>query len=179
MSATLYLIPTPLATTDTPCLLPHEQALMVGITDFIVEAEKTARAHLKALGVTTPIRELSMHTLNEHTDAADIPALLEPLKQGRDVGLVSEAGCPAVADPGSSVVRAAHALGLPGASPTWGDPMPDLPDLHPVARVVRDVRWAVEFFTPWAIRRIRGVSLGDGRSPKRPELTPVVAPVHC
>ena len=74
---------------------------------------------------------------------------------------------------------AAHALGLPGASPTWGDPMPDLPDLHPVARVVRDVRWAVEFFTPWAIRRIRGVSLGDGRSPKRPELTPVVAPVHC
>ncbi len=74
---------------------------------------------------------------------------------------------------------AAHALGLPGASPTWGDPMPDLPVLHPVARVVRDVRWAVEFFTPWAIRRLRGVSLGDGRSPKRPELTPVVAPVHC
>ena len=112
MSATLYLIPTPLATADTPCLLPHEQALMVGITDFIVEAEKTARAHLKALGVTTPIRELSMHTLNEHTDAADIPALLEPLKQGRDVGLVSEAGCPAVADPGAQVVALAHQHGF-------------------------------------------------------------------
>ena len=112
MSATLYLIPTPLATADTPCLLPHEQALMVGITDFIVEAEKTARAHLKALGVTTPIRELSMHTLNEHTDAADIPALLEPLKQGRDVGLVSEAGCPAVADPGAQVVALAHQYGF-------------------------------------------------------------------
>ena len=112
MSATLYLIPTPLATADTPCLLPHEQALMVGITDFIVEAEKTARAHLKALGVTTPIRELSMHTLNEHTDAADIPALLEPLKQGRDVGLVSEACCPAVADPGAQVVALAHQHGF-------------------------------------------------------------------
>ena len=112
MSATLYLIPTPLATADTPCLLPHEQALMVGITDFIVEAEKTARAHLKALGVTTPIRELSMHTLNEHTDAADIPALLEPLQRGRDVGLVSEAGCPAVADPGAQVVALAHQHGF-------------------------------------------------------------------
>ena len=112
MSATLYLIPTPLATADTPCLLPHEQALIVGITDFIVEAEKTARAHLKALGVTTPIRELSMHTLNEHTNAADIPALLEPLRQGRDVGLVSEAGCPAVADPGAQVVALAHQHGF-------------------------------------------------------------------
>lgn len=112
MSATLYLIPTPLATADTPCLLAHEQSLIVGLTDFIVEAEKTARAHLKALGVTTPIRELSMHTLNEHTQIADIPALLEPLKQGRDVGLVSEAGCPAVADPGAQVVALAHQHGF-------------------------------------------------------------------
>ena len=112
MSATLYLIPTPLASAQTPCLLPHEQSLIVGLTDFIVEAEKTARAHLKALGVTTPIRELSMNTLNEHTPAADIEALLEPLKQGRDVGLVSEAGCPAVADPGAQVVALAHQHGF-------------------------------------------------------------------
>lgn len=73
---------------------------------------------------------------------------------------------------------AAHALGLPGSSPSWGDPMPGMPQPNPVAQVVRDVRWAVEFFTPWMIRRIRGVSLGDGRSPKRPELTPVV-PACC
>ncbi|AUZ05514.1 tetrapyrrole methylase [Vitreoscilla sp. C1] len=112
MTATLYLIPTPLASADTPCLLPHEQSLIVNITDFIVEAEKIARAHLKALGVTTPIRELSMHTLNEHTPATDIAALIEPLKQGRDVGLVSEAGCPAVADPGAQVVALAHQHGF-------------------------------------------------------------------
>lgn len=112
MTATLYLIPTPLASADTPCLLPHEQSLIVDITDFIVEAEKTARAHLKALGVSTPIRELSMHTLNEHTPEADIAALIEPLKQGRDVGLVSEAGCPAVADPGAQVVALAHQHGF-------------------------------------------------------------------
>ena len=51
---TLFLIPTPLGAPDTPCLLPHEQAQIVGLTDFVVEAEKTARAHLKHLGVTTP-----------------------------------------------------------------------------------------------------------------------------
>lgn len=112
MSATLYLIPTPLSSADTPCLLPHEQALIIGLTDFIVEAEKTARAHLKAMGVTTPIRELSFHTLNEHTPIADIPALLTPLTEGRDVGLVSEAGCPAVADPGAQVVALAHQHGF-------------------------------------------------------------------
>ena len=56
MKPILYLIPTPLGAPDTPCLLPHEQQAIVGLTDFVVEAEKTARAHLKHLGVTTPIR---------------------------------------------------------------------------------------------------------------------------
>ncbi|UOO82522.1 SAM-dependent methyltransferase [Uruburuella testudinis] len=105
---TLYLIPTPLGTPDTPCLLPHEQALITGLTDFVVEAEKTARAHLKHLGITTPIRELNLQTLNEHTDAKTLPALLQPLQQGRNMGLLSEAGCPAVADPGADLVALAH-----------------------------------------------------------------------
>ena len=56
---TLYLIPTPLGTADTPCLLPHEQAQIQTLTDFVVEAEKTARAHLKSFGIKTPIRELN------------------------------------------------------------------------------------------------------------------------
>lgn len=108
---TLYLIPTPLGTADTPCLLPHEQALIVGLTDFVVEAEKTARAHLKALGIRTPIRELNLNTLNEHTATADVAALLAPLAAGRSMGLLSEAGCPAVADPGAQLVALAHAHG--------------------------------------------------------------------
>ncbi len=108
----LYLIPTPLGTPDTPCLLPHENELIINITDFVVEAEKTARAHLKALGVTTPIRELNLQTLNEHTDTKDISHLLEPLKSGKNMGLLSEAGCPAVADPGSNLVALAHAHGF-------------------------------------------------------------------
>lgn len=108
----LFLIPTPLGAADTPCLLPHEQAHIVHLTDFVVEAEKTARAHLKHMGVHTPIRELNLCTLNEHTPKSEVAALLQPLREGRDLGLVSEAGCPAVADPGADLVALAHAEGF-------------------------------------------------------------------
>ena len=111
MSPILYLIPTPLGASDTPCLLPHEQAQITGLTDFVVEAEKTARAHLKHLGVTTPIRDLNLQTLNEHTDLKTLPELLKPLQEGRSMGILSEAGCPAVADPGANLVALAHRHG--------------------------------------------------------------------
>ncbi len=112
MQPVLYLIPTPLGAADTPCLLPHEQAQITGLTDFVVEAEKTARAHLKHLGITTPIRELNLQTLNEHTPADALPELLQPLQQGRSMGLLSEAGCPAVADPGTNLIALAHRHGF-------------------------------------------------------------------
>ncbi|CWN41439.1 TPA: SAM-dependent methyltransferase [Neisseria meningitidis] len=112
VSPVLYLIPTPLGTPDTPCLLPHDQRAVVGLTDFVVEAEKTARAHLKHLGVTMPIRELNLQTLNEHTDLKTLPELLKPLQEGRSMGIVSEAGCPAVADPGANLVALAHKHGF-------------------------------------------------------------------
>ena len=105
----LYLIPTPLGDPDTPCLLPHEQAQIAHLTDFVAEAEKTARSHLKHIGIRTPIRELNLQTLNEHTPQTEITALLQPLREGRDLGLVSEAGCPAIADPGADLVALAHA----------------------------------------------------------------------
>ncbi len=111
MSPILYLIPTPLGSPDTPCLLPHEQAQITGLTDFVVEAEKTARAHLKHLGITTVIRELNLQTLNEHTDLKTLPELLKPLQEGRSMGILSEAGCPAVADPGANLVALAHRHG--------------------------------------------------------------------
>lgn len=112
MKPILYLIPTPLGAADTPCLLPHEQTQITGLTDFVVEAEKTARAHLKYLGITTPIRELNLQPLNEHTDPKILPELLKPLQEGRSMGLVSEAGCPAVADPGANLVALAHTHGF-------------------------------------------------------------------
>ena len=111
MSPILYLIPTPLGAPDTPCLLPHEQTQITGLTDFVVEAEKTARAHLKHLGITTPIRDLNLQTLNEHTDLKTLPELLKPLQEGRSMGILSEAGCPAVADPGANLVALAHRQG--------------------------------------------------------------------
>lgn len=69
---------------------------------------------------------------------------------------------------------AAHALGLPGGDPGWGDPLPPRPELSTIQTVAREAQWARAFFIPWFIRRLRGVSLGDGLGPKRPELTPVV-----
>ncbi|MBP6344581.1 SAM-dependent methyltransferase [Neisseriaceae bacterium CLB008] len=110
---TLYLIPTPLGDEQQAWLLPHEQSQVTHITHFVVEAEKTARKHLKAMGVTTPIRELSMNTLNEHSDEKALPELIKPLLAGHDVGLVSEAGCPAIADPGANLVALAHKKGIP------------------------------------------------------------------
>ena len=111
MAGTLFLIPTPLGDEAVAWLPETERAKVLHITHFVVEAEKTARRHLKALGVTTPIRELSMQTLNEHTKPGDVAALLAPLAAGHDVGLVSEAGCPAVADPGAQLVALAHERG--------------------------------------------------------------------
>lgn len=108
----LYLIPTPLGTSDIPCLLPHEQAQITALRDFVVETEKTARAHLKHLGVSTPIRELNLQTLNEHTDRNKLSHLLQPLQAGRNMGLISDAGCPAIADPGADLVALAHSHGF-------------------------------------------------------------------
>lgn len=112
MAGTLFLIPAPLGDESIAWLPASEAAKVLHIRHFVVEAEKTARKHLKALGVTTPIRELVMNTLNEHTKPADVAALLAPLLAGEDVGLISEAGCPAVADPGAQLVALAHERGI-------------------------------------------------------------------
>ena len=112
MQPTLFLIPTPLGSPDTPCLLPHEQKLLAGLTDFVVEGEKPARACLRHFGLNAPLQELSLRTLNKHTEPAELPDLLQPLRQGRNMGLLSEAGCPAVADPGAALVALAHRAGF-------------------------------------------------------------------
>ncbi|WP_434777223.1 SAM-dependent methyltransferase [Neisseria sp. Ec49-e6-T10] len=108
----LWLIPAPLGDENTPWLLEHERLAIVAIKYFIVEAEKTARKHLKALGVTSPIRDLDLQLLNEHNQSDDLSKLIQPLLQGLDVGLISEAGCPAVADPGANLVALAHTKGI-------------------------------------------------------------------
>lgn len=112
--ATLYLIPVPLGpVSPDACLPPDTLAVARRLTHFVVEHAKTARAHLKAMGHPLPLQSLKLEELNEHTPASAIAALLAPLKAGHDLGLLSEAGCPAVADPGAALVRAAHREHLP------------------------------------------------------------------
>ena len=79
---------------------------------FIVENEKTARQFLSMIKPNTPIRGLNLLTLNEHTAEKELPMLLAPLLSGRDVGLISDAGCPGIADPGADLVRLAHRKGI-------------------------------------------------------------------
>ncbi len=113
-SGTLYLIPVPLGpVSPNTCLPPDTLAVARRLEYFVVERAKTARAHLKAMGHPKPIQALQIEELNEHTPAAAIPSLLTPLKAGHDVGLLSEAGCPAVADPGAALVMAAHRDNIP------------------------------------------------------------------
>jgi 16S rRNA (cytidine1402-2'-O)-methyltransferase len=90
-------------------VLAHIQPL----TYFVVEQAKTARAFLKAAGTEKPLQELALEELNEHTKPTELDRLLAPLRAGHDVGLLSEAGCPAVADPGSDLVHRAHQRNIP------------------------------------------------------------------
>ncbi|HWP12945.1 MAG TPA: SAM-dependent methyltransferase [Ramlibacter sp.] len=126
----LYLVPAPL---DFGCAVqaPLTDVMPAGtlaaaaaLTHWICENAKSARALLKRIGevhpLALPLREQQItelprevHKKGDHEGGFDASALLAPAQQGHDIGLVSEAGMPAVADPGSSVVRAAHALGVP------------------------------------------------------------------
>lgn len=113
MAGTLYLIPVPLGpVAPETCLPPDTLAAARRLDRFVVERAKTARAHLKAMGHPLPLQSIAMQELNEHTPASAIADLLAPLVAGHDLGLLSEAGCPAVADPGANLVRAAHAASI-------------------------------------------------------------------
>ncbi|MCL2887123.1 MAG: SAM-dependent methyltransferase [Betaproteobacteria bacterium] len=109
MSGTLYLIPVPLGPGQAAeTLHPDVLATLRPLTHFVVEQAKSARAFLKAAGTDHPLQELRLEELNEHTRSGDIERLLAPLRAGHDVGLLSEAGCPAVADPGADLVALAQ-----------------------------------------------------------------------
>jgi 16S rRNA (cytidine1402-2'-O)-methyltransferase len=113
LPGTLYLIPTTLGESSLDVVLPeHVKHIAATLRTFIVEHPKTARHFLKLLGTEIPLQELRMLTLNEHTPPAQLTELLQPLLAGENVGLMSEAGCPAVADPGADLVRLAHQSGI-------------------------------------------------------------------
>ena len=108
-SGTLYLIPVPLGAISPEMSLPVSVIERVRpLTHFVVENAKSARGFLKAVGTDLPLQALQLEELNEHTKRDELDRLLSPLRAGQDVGLLSEAGCPAVADPGADLVALAQ-----------------------------------------------------------------------
>ncbi len=113
MSGTLYLIPNSLGSEQLEAVIPAPvRELTARLDCFIAENAKTARAFLKQVAQTHPLQtvlqQIQISELNVNTPAAEVAALLAPLMAGKDVGLLSEAGVPAVADPGAELVRIAH-----------------------------------------------------------------------
>lgn len=109
---TLYLFPSNLSDAPLDDVLPQRNIQLISqLRYFIVENVRTARRFLKRCDRSIDIDSLTFFTLNVKTDPADIPAMLAPMAEGNSMGIISEAGCPAVADPGALVVEQAHRLG--------------------------------------------------------------------
>ena len=113
MSGTLYLVPNLLGAVPPENVLPARTiGIARSLTHWVVETPKPARAFIKTLDPPQPIATLTLHELGPAPTALHVAALLAPLRAGTDVGLMSDAGCPGVADPGATLVAAAHAAGL-------------------------------------------------------------------
>ena len=113
METALYLIPVPLGETSIETVLPpYNREIIMGIKHFIVENIRSARRFLKKVEKSIDIDELTFYELNRHTDRKFIGEYLKPLEEGKSVGIISEAGCPAIADPGADVVAIAQSRQL-------------------------------------------------------------------
>lgn len=120
MSGTLYLVPAPIgdpkggdpAALAAATLPPATRAVLAGLPAFAAENAKTARAILKASGTERPIQEIAITEIGHAPQRAQLMPLIAALQAGTDLGLLSESGCPAVADPGAGLVRLAHEHGL-------------------------------------------------------------------
>jgi 16S rRNA (cytidine1402-2'-O)-methyltransferase len=114
VSGTLYLLPCPIADAPAQSVLPDGVLSTArGLTYFLAENAKSTRAFLKSIAHPVPLRDLDIVEIGHEPGKDMIEGWLAPIASGRDGALVSEAGCPAIADPGSSIVAAAHARGVP------------------------------------------------------------------
>lgn len=113
MIPALYLIPNLLGETPVEQVLPsYNHEIIMGIRHFIVEDVRTARRFLKQVDRCIDIDQLTFYILNKHTKPEEISGMIKPLEEGNPMGVISEAGCPAVADPGADVVAIAQHKGL-------------------------------------------------------------------
>ncbi len=118
----LYVIPNTLGLVPSASVLPQETlAVARRLNHFVAETPKAARQFLKSVQPSLPLQSITIAELSEHTLPARVAELLDPAYAGKDLGLVSDAGCPGIADPGALLVAAAHRAGirvipLPGSS---------------------------------------------------------------
>ena len=109
----LYLIPTTLGEVAPDDVLPQTVKRAIDfINDYVVENEKTARKFIKSINPEKVQANLRINVLNKHTEISEHNAMIQPCLEGRNVGLMSEAGCPGVADPGAVIVKLAHERGI-------------------------------------------------------------------
>ena len=109
METALYLLPVTLGDTSVEKVLPsYNKEIITAIKYFIVEDVRSARRFLKKVDRSIVIDDLTFYTLNKHTSPEEISSFLQPLSEGNSMGVISEAGCPAVADPGADVVAIAQ-----------------------------------------------------------------------
>jgi len=109
MQPTLYLIPTTLGDIFIENVIPAFVSQIINtIDDYIVENEKSAKHYLKKLGIAKPLQEIKLYPLNQHTKIEEMQSYLNPLLSGKNMGMISEAGCPCIADPGAEIVRIAQ-----------------------------------------------------------------------
>ena len=109
----LYLIPTVIAdNTAKKVISPYVREILKPIRFFLVEDIRTARRFLSSLSIFESIEQLYFNTLDKNTTEAELPQLMGPLLEGKPIGIISESGCPGVADPGALAVRYAHQKGI-------------------------------------------------------------------
>ncbi|TVR43364.1 MAG: SAM-dependent methyltransferase [Bacteroidia bacterium] len=113
-SGTLFLIPSSLGSEYTDVVFPAAFSGFINTLEvFIVENARTARRFLKSAGYSKSFDDATFHIMDKHTSDTEQAAFLDEILTGRSAGLLSEAGCPGIADPGQQIVRYAHSLGIP------------------------------------------------------------------
>lgn len=113
MVGKLFLIPAPIYDDTIKITIPDEVLSIINTLEyFIVENVRTARRYLIKSGINKAIDDIHFYTLNKHTKPEEIPSFLAPVKEGKSIGLLSEAGIPCVADPGAVMVNLAHKLNI-------------------------------------------------------------------
>jgi len=113
MKGKLYLVPIPLGDCSSDLVIPQDVSRIISnLNHFIVENTRTARRYIRTMDAQKNIDKITFFVLNKHTQKKDMESFLEPASKGNNIGIISEAGVPAIADPGAEIVSLAHESGI-------------------------------------------------------------------